>query len=260
MPVSGFEGKQLVNSFLGGDDTTGKLTSPEFKIERKHLNFLIGGGKWPGETCMNLVIDGKAVRTVTGPNDKPGGSEQLDWASWDVEEFAGKTARLEIIDSRKGGWGHINVDQILQSDRTRQMQTLRRELAADKRYLWLPVKNGALKRRARLYDGDKLLREFEIELALDKPDFETSLDLQAFSGKQLALEVDRLPSESRVLEELALRAEAPGVKEKEAARPRVHFTSQRGWLNDPNGLVYYAGEWHLFYQHNPYGWDWGNMH
>lgn len=260
MPVSGFEGKQLVNSYAGGDDSTGKLTSPEFKIERKHINFLIGGGKWPGETCINLVIDGKTVRTATGPNDKPGGSEQLDWASWDVAEFAGKMAMLEIVDSRKGGWGHINVDHILQSDRASQMQTLRREFTADKRYLLLPVKNGAPKRRARLYDGQRLVREFEIELALNKADFETQLDLLGFRGKKLALEVDRLPSESKVLESLALDDIQPGMKNKEAARPRVHFTSQRGWLNDPNGLVYYDSEWHLFYQHNPYGWDWGNMH
>src|SRR5262249_50339521 len=61
MPVSGFLGKGLVNSFVGGDDSTGKLTSPPFRIERKHVNFLIGGGKYPGQTCINLLVDGKIV-------------------------------------------------------------------------------------------------------------------------------------------------------------------------------------------------------
>lgn len=46
-PVSGFEGKGLVNTFLGGDAPTGKLTSPEFTIERDYIKFLIGGGE-PG--------------------------------------------------------------------------------------------------------------------------------------------------------------------------------------------------------------------
>src|SRR5215212_7942016 len=53
MPVSGFEGKALVNSFLRGDDTTGTLSSPPFKIERGYIRFLIGGGNHPGETCIN---------------------------------------------------------------------------------------------------------------------------------------------------------------------------------------------------------------
>jgi len=256
MPVEGFEGRGLVNSFLRGDATTGTLTSPEFTIERPFLNFLIGGGMHENQTCINLHVDGKVVRTATGPNDRPGGSERLEWHAWDVAEFRGKKAMLQIVDSATGGWGHINVDQILQSQTRRGTTLLRREFVVDQDYLSFPVKTGASKRRVRLCLKGDVVREFEIELDADG-DFRVTSDVRPFRGQTLVVE-SKLPFDSPALQSIELTDTLPAAASDR--RPQFHFTSRRGWLNDPNGLVYAHGEWHLFYQHNPYGWNWGNMH
>ena len=106
-PVDGYEGRGLVNSFFRGDQTTGTLTSPEFKITNTFLNFLIGGGA-DKETRMDLLVDGKVVRTASGE-----AAERLAWKSWDVGEFKNQAAVVQVVDSAIGGWGHINVDQIM---------------------------------------------------------------------------------------------------------------------------------------------------
>src|SRR5204862_1898336 len=136
------------------------------------------------------------------------------------------------------------------------------QLLVEKRFLYLPVKTGGRKVRMKLVDDGRTVREFEIELAEGEPDFTACCDVEQFRGRRLSIEVDRLPVDSHALEAVAQNDAVPdaGRLYAEPNRPQFHFTSRRGWLNDPNGLVYADGQWHLFYQHNPYGWAWGNMH
>ncbi len=109
-PVSGFLGHGLVNSYLHGDDSTGQLISKPFPVERRFIRFLVGGGHYRN-TQIRLMLGDKICRATSGKDN-----EKLEPASWDVREFLGQTARIEIVDHQKGGWGHINVDDIVFSD------------------------------------------------------------------------------------------------------------------------------------------------
>jgi fructan beta-fructosidase len=262
MEVSGYEGRRLVNSFTGGDGTTGILSSPPFTIERKYLCFLIGGGGHAGETCINLLQDGEVVRTETGPNLAPGGTEQLSWQAWEVSDLHGEEVSIQIVDARTDGWGHINVDHIVQSDE-KLSSTRSRELIAEKQLLNLPVQNGAPKCWIRVLDGERILREFDIELAKTEAeiDFWVTLDLSEWQGKPLTIFADQIRKGTGGFD---LITQADGIIAgedlyQEKYRPQFHFSPKRGWNNDPNGMVYYDGEYHLFFQHNPFGWNWGNM-
>ena len=123
----GGPGERVVNSHATApgtsieakDGATGKLTGSPFKIERNYLNFWIGGGNHPNETCLNLLVDGKVVRTATGPNNNKMHAEHFD-----VREFSGKDAHLEIVDSLSGAWGNIGIGRITQSDTPPQDQPL----------------------------------------------------------------------------------------------------------------------------------------
>jgi fructan beta-fructosidase len=137
-----------------------------------------------------------------------------------------------------------------------------REFLLQKKYLNFPVKNGAEKRLIHLIIDNKIVREFEIELAPDEPDFWVFLDINDFAGKKAILWIDKYkPDQSKGFDSVYQANTYIGQENvyEEKLRPQLHFTSKRGWNNDANGLVYYDGQYHLFYQHNPYGWNWGNM-
>jgi sucrose-6-phosphate hydrolase SacC (GH32 family) len=148
------------------------------------------------------------------------------------------------------------------TDTDGQDESLMRELTIEKPYLHLPVKNGAPQRLMRFVVEDREVREFVIELADAEPDFWVFADVSAFRGRELQIHVDELPAGSQGVASIQQADDVPGADclYQEKHRPQFHFSSRRGWNNDPNGLVYYQGTYHLFYQHNPYGWNWGNMH
>jgi fructan beta-fructosidase len=262
MSVTGYNGKGLVNTYLGGDGPMGTLTSPTFPIERKHIQFLLAGGNFPDAVCINLKVDGKVVRTATYSG--PGGSEHLEPYAWDVSDLAGKEAVIEIVDRHTGGWGHINVDDIKQTDKPLPgwIPNPTRELTAERRYLHLPIKNGAPPHRLTVSVDGKPERAFDIELAEGEPEWWAFLDVSEWKGKPLVLSLDRLREGSHALDNIQSSDQLPGASElyRESLRPQFHFSARRGWLNDPNGLVFNNGKYHLFFQHNPYGWNWGNMH
>lgn len=263
MPVTGFKGRGLVNSFAGGDRATGTLTSPDFTIERAFISFLIGGGGHAGKTEMRLLVDGRAVRVASGTNTQPGGSEELVPAFWDVAPWRGKAARIVIVDDATGGWGHINADHIVQTD-TKPMLPgpAECELTVDKRYLLFPVRTGSSSRqRMALKVNGAKVREFDIELD-DQPGWYAHLDMTPWKGKRVVISANKLPQGSKALE-MIIPSETIWEADKvygETLRNRVHFSPRRGWTNDPNGMVHSNGEYHLYFQHNPYGWNWGNMH
>jgi fructan beta-fructosidase len=147
----------------------------------------------------------------------------------------------------------------------------------------LPVSSSGRAVRATIKLDGKAITQFSINLS-DKPDFWTFFDVSPYQGKTLTLEIGNqgggggrggapgaqanaapaAPPElnTKALDMVFADVKYPGQDSvyKEKGRPQVHFSSQRGHINDPNGLVYYNGEYHLFYQHNPYGNGGGNQH
>ncbi|MGC3956500.1 MAG: glycoside hydrolase family 32 protein [Verrucomicrobiota bacterium] len=101
----------VISSEIAGDVPTGTLTSPVFTIEQPYIAFLIAGGDYERDTCVNLLLDGKVVKSATGWR-----SDRLVPVSWDVLPFRGRKAQIQVVDFAKGDWGHINVAQIRQTD------------------------------------------------------------------------------------------------------------------------------------------------
>ena len=129
------------------------------------------------------------------------------------------------------------------------------------RYLWLPIQESAPEGKVQLIVGGMLQMEQNIRMAREKTDYYVALDLQPYQGNgALRVCVQNVPAGSVCFKNLKQNDNVDFALIEEKYRPLYHHTPKRGWMNDPNGMFYKDGVWHLFYQYNPYGSMWGNMH
>ena len=136
-------------------------------------------------------------------------------------------------------------------------------ISIEKRYLHIPVAHDGKPQMVQLMVGGAMVRYFDIAVAREKSEtlFWSSTDLGPYKGKLLTIKTED-PAASEALAAICEQSDSirqPPNVYREAGRPQFHFSPMVGWTNDPNGLVYFDGEYHLFFQHNPYGAKWGNM-
>ena len=254
--TSGYEGRFFANSYFQGDDTTGTITSKEFEIQKDFINFLLGGGA-RDDVGIELAIDGQTVR-----KSRPIFSEEkLRFMSWDVKDLKGKTAKIRIFDNARGGWGHILADQIAMSDvyKSEIMPDYKAKFTADKKYILLPVDDslGDIPFFVDV-DGERVTEAQAIRLARgDKIDYYVPINIEKYKGREVAIRFDAHKGYKN-LDKIST-SDTFEINHDEKFRPSYHFTPFHGWMNDPNGMVWHDGEYHLFYQHNPYGSQWQNM-
>lgn len=130
-------------------------------------------------------------------------------------------------------------------------------LKITKRYLNLPVSHQTDRKKMSFTIDGKEERSFVIRLAPGKPDYWVFCDMDAYKGKNLTISYEG-EGLKQIYQDNQIAGQDSIYHEKN--RPQLHYSQRRGWNNDPNGMIWYDGEYHLFYQHNPYEREWENMH
>ena len=133
-----------------------------------------------------------------------------------------------------------------------------KEFKVKQRYLNIPIDNDRDSKELLFTAKGVDSLSVDVCIAKGEPQYWIYKDLSQYMGKKLKITYG---GDAADLEKMFLADTVLGQSQfyKEALRPQFHYTTLRGWTNDPNGMVYCNGEYHLYYQHNPYSTNWGNM-
>ena len=123
------------------------------------------------------------------------------------------------------------------------------------KYLILPIQETSGEAKVRLETGSPADCAMDIRLAMDSVDYYVPFALNGHT----TVSIRRIGADALCWDSLRL-SDTFDTTNRDYYRPVYHHTPLYGWMNDPNGMVYKDGEYHLYYQYNPYGSKWGNMH
>lgn len=134
---------------------------------------------------------------------------------------------------------------------------MKKEVFVNKKYLLIPVKIGAETDCISFFHNEEKIYEFQVPAikTAGKYEFDYYAVLPVNKWRNEIISV-KCECAKEYLESILLSDDLMQNKEK---RPIIHFSSDTGWINDPNGLVYHNGQYHMYFQHNPVDVAWGNM-
>ena len=145
-----------------------------------------------------------------------------------------------------------------------QNHAIKRVITLDK-YVLLPVEEDENNAHIRVIKDNQVVKEFNCKLAINKTDYSVPLDISEYGGDVL-LDIQFTGDKRSIglIKDFACWKDIKlsnvfDTKNREKFRPIYHHTPAYGWMNDPNGMFYKDGVWHLYYQYNPYGSQWENM-
>ena len=134
------------------------------------------------------------------------------------------------------------------------------------KYLLLPVEEAAPEATVNVLVNNKADQSFQVRLAVNRIDYLVPFALDQYRGKTVTFDIHTGNSRTNVRDAMAdacwkelKLSDTFDDANREVFRPFYHHTPVYGWMNDPNGMFYKDGEYHLYYQYNPYGSMWGNM-